>query len=322
MTRAIGAFLICFAIGCRQAEVGSAEPVVSPTETAATSGTQQPVGFFMRHVRMHAAPDVVLDIDHLRGRLIPQGRKLPVFDDLTSFYISVDHAQLSMDADSMTALVRRVFDYKGSPLSDVSVSIREGHVEQKGKLRKGIPIPFSVVADVSTERGLIRLRPAKMNVVGVPAGRIMRFVGLELDDVIKVRTGRGVTVRENDLLLEAGHLLPAPEVRGPVTSARIEANRMVIVMAAGPGGWEEPRVSASNAHNYIWFKGGEIRFGRLTMSNADLQLIDADERDPFDFYSARYNDQLVAGYSRNTPDGALRTTMPDYADLRKGALLR
>ena len=43
----------------------------------------------------------------------------------------------------------------------------------------------------------------------------------------------------------------------------------------------------SNAANYIWFHGSRIRFGRLTMTDADLQLIDADERDPFDFYSAR-----------------------------------
>jgi hypothetical protein len=311
------ALLICFAAGCGGAEVRSAEPDVAPGYTGATSAGEQPVGFFMRHVRMRAAPDVVLDIHHLRGRLIPKGRKLPVFDDLTSFYISVDHASLSMDANSLNALVRRVFDYQGSPLSDVSISLAEGHVEQKGKLRKGIPIPFKVVADVSTERGLIRLQPAQVSLVGVPAGRIMKFVGLELEDVIKVRTGRGITIRDNDLLLEAGHVLPAPEVRGPVTSARIEGNRMVIVIAAGQTGWQEPRVPASSARNYIWFRGGAIRFGRLTMADADLQLIDEDERDPFDFYSARYNDQLVAGYSRNTPDGALRTVMPDYADLPK-----
>jgi hypothetical protein len=31
------------------------------------------------------------------------------------------------------------------------------------------------------------------------------------------------------------------------------------------------------------------------MTDADLQLIDADPRDPFDFYPARYQAQLVAG---------------------------
>ena len=58
------------------------------------------------------------------------------------------------------------------------------------------------------------------------------------------------------------------------------------------------------------------------MTAADLQLIDADERDPFDFYPARYSEQLVAGYSKNTPAKGLATYMPDFADLRPGLDLR
>jgi hypothetical protein len=53
------------------------------------------------------------------------------------------------------------------------------------------------------------------------------------------------------------------------------------------------------------------------MSGADLQLIDADPRDVFDFSPARYNAQLVAGYSKNTPAGGLKTYMPDLADLEQ-----
>ena len=53
------------------------------------------------------------------------------------------------------------------------------------------------------------------------------------------------------------------------------------------------------------------------MSDTDLKLIDMDPRDPFDFSPAHYNDQLVAGYSKNTPDHALRTYMPDFNDLHR-----
>ena len=53
------------------------------------------------------------------------------------------------------------------------------------------------------------------------------------------------------------------------------------------------------------------------MTDTDLELVDQDPNDWFDFFTARYNDQLVAGYSKNTPDHALRTYMPDYDDLRK-----
>ena len=49
------------------------------------------------------------------------------------------------------------------------------------------------------------------------------------------------------------------------------------------------------------------------MSDADMQLIDANPRDPFDFFPAKYEAQLVAGYSRNTLRKGLQVFMPDYA---------
>ena len=54
------------------------------------------------------------------------------------------------------------------------------------------------------------------------------------------------------------------------------------------------------------------------MRDTDLELIDQDQADPFDFSVARYNDMLVAGYSKNTPRRGLKTYMPDYDDLRAG----
>ena len=71
-----------------------------------------------------------------------------------------------------------------------------------------------------------------------------------------------------------------------------------------------------------YFAGNEIRFGKLLMTKPDLQLIDADERDPFDFFPAKYRTQLVAGYSKNTPSGGLRTYMPDFNDVRPTTDLR
>jgi hypothetical protein len=43
-----------------------------------------------------------------------------------------------------------------------------------------------------------------------------------------------------------------------------------------------------------------------------MQLIDNDPSDPFDFFQERYKDQLVAGYSQNTPALGLKVYMPDY----------
>ena len=69
----------------------------------------------------------------------------------------------------------------------------------------------------------------------------------------------------------------------------------------------------------MFYRGRVLRFGKLTMVDADLQIVDGDPADPFDFYLAHLNEQLVAGESRNQPDFGLLTVMPDYGDLRRPA---
>lgn len=271
----------------------------------------------MRNVRLRAAPNVTLHVSSLNGQLVSKRPGPPVFDDQNSFSINVDSAELSMDSASMTALVNDVFAYEGSPLSDLKVALRDGRIRQDGKLQKGLPVPFSVEADVDARDGQVRLHPVKVKTVGIPTTKIMDLFGIELDDLLRVRAGRGVAVRDNDLFLAPSQMLPSPEVRGKVSSALVRGDRLVLVLGKPPA---RPRASPSAGSNYIWFRGGQIRFGRLMMSDTDLQLIDADPRDSFDFFSERYVEQLVAGYSRNTPSGALRTYMPDYEDLGAGSL--
>jgi hypothetical protein len=74
----------------------------------------------------------------------------------------------------------------------------------------------------------------------------------------------------------------------------------------------------------MYYRGGVLRFGRLTMTDADLLIVDADPSNPFDFFLDHYNDQLVAGYSKNTMSKALISVWPDYrtaaATQRKGGL--
>jgi len=46
-----------------------------------------------------------------------------------------------------------------------------------------------------------------------------------------------------------------------------------------------------------------------------MQVADTDPSDPFDFFIDRYNDELVAGFSRNQPNYGLLVFMRDFNDL-------
>ena len=111
------------------------------------------------------------------------------------------------------------------------------------------------------------------------------------------------------MILYPERIIPPPQIRGRVTAVKVEQDQIVqsFGQTARPLSLPNP-----DAANYMYFKDGTLRFGELTMTNLDLEIIDADPKDPFDFYLERYNDQLVAGDSKNRPDYGLTVFMPDY----------
>jgi hypothetical protein len=102
-------------------------------------------------------------------------------------------------------------------------------------------------------------------------------------------------------------------MHGRLTAVRIENNALVQVFGSGTA---QPLSPSADAKNHIYWRGGQLSFGKLTMTETDLELVDEDPRDPFDFSVDRWNEQLVVGYSKTMADRGLRAHMPDFNDLR------
>jgi len=215
-----------------------------------------------------------------------------------------------------------VFAYEGAPLEDLKITIEGTELRQTGKLKKGVGVPFTMRATVSaTDDGKIRIHPTSIKAAGfVPKG-VLDFFGLELDRLIKLKNTPAVTISGDDLLLDPERVLPPPRIRGKLTKTWIENG--VIVEQFGPGGTRPTLAPADpRVRNYMYYRGGSLKFGKLTMEDTDLLLVDANQKNPFDFSPAEYNRQLVAGYSKNTPTHGLIVYMPDLADLKTNASAR
>jgi hypothetical protein len=291
----------------------------NPPRTAPPPASSRgPVRVEMKNVHLHVTDHVVLKIRSLRGALMrtASGRP-PVFDDRNSFVMRIDAGEIAMSTASLTALMNSyVFGYRKAPIKELEITTDEkGRLEQEGVLDKGVDIPFKTKAVVIPNGdGRIRVHAKSIKAAGVPVKGLMGLLGIEMDDMVKIQAGRGIMVDDNDFILDPQWLLPPPHIRGYVTSVRIEGDDVVQVFGAGtaPGRRLCPY---STYRNYMYFRGGNLRFGKLTMADADLALIDQDAKDPFDFNLDRYNDQLVAGYSKNTPSRGLKTFMPDADDI-------
>jgi hypothetical protein len=330
--RILLAFAAAATLACSQGTHAVSEPAPSADQTnpqassarvGAPAGApagrpgRQPVEVEMSNVNLRVTDDVTLQIDHLRGRFIPIGRvDAPYLDDKHSYAVTVDSGRVAVDMQSLTALMRRTLKQGDANVENVEISTDDQQrLRQKGTLDKGIKVPFDVRGDVGvTADGRIRMHADSVRGLGIPVRPLLKAFGIHMDDMLKIKPGHGVTIKDDDLILDPGELIPAPTIRGKITAVRLADGTLVQTFGSG----ERRRLSPpATSQNHIYWRGGELQFGKLTMVETDLELIDTDPRDAFDFSVDHWNDQLVAGYSKNTQARGLKTYLPDYDDLTR-----
>ncbi len=273
----------------------------------------------MRNVALHVSDGVVLEVRSLDGEFLSHSPvDPPIFDNPRSYTLRLRAADLAMDGASLTALLQLALATHPSPLREVRVTIENGELHAAGKLQKGLPVPFSMTAIVSAAPdGSMRLHATKLKAVGVPVKGLLDLLGLDMGTLMKMPPGSGMRADGDDLLMDTAAMLPPPQTEGRLQRATVAGNRLSMRMAGAASPPPRPAtLPLPSARNYLYFFGGTIRFGKLTMTDADMQLIDADPSNPFDFFPAHYDDQLVAGYSRNTRRKGLQVFMPDYSRVR------
>jgi len=289
--------------------------------TAAARGPQSSPGHAgavrtqMHNVVYHFTANIVVHIEDLAGELVPTATApLPIFDDKNSFVLTITAAEIEIGEQSLAnALNSFVFSAKDAPLKEVSIRIENDRLKIRGKLHDKGDIEFESVGHLSvTGDGKVRLHAEKIRAFDLPVKGLMDLLGVKVADLIKTGKAHGVSAEKDDLIIDANEILPPPHIEGRLTAVRLRGHSIVEVFG-DPG--KHPWVHIP-ARNYMAYRGNRLRFGKLTMDDTDMVLIDMDPNDPFDFFLDGYIDQLVAGYTKNTRDNGLRVFMRDYNKLK------
>jgi len=293
--------------------VSAAERHLSESPKARPAGSVQ---IQMKNVNLLLSRNVFLGVRALRGELQRTKPGTPVtFDDSDSFVVDADSAEVHITSASLTGLMNEyVFAYKGAPIKNVTASFKGQQLIQKGTMHKGVDLPFEVEASLSaTEDGNVRVHADKIKAEHLPVKGLLHFLGEDLEKLIHENPGRGVRADGDDLILLPESLTPPPHIHGRVASVAIAGDEMVLTFQSGRHSAPLKPPFATGA--YIYHRGGVLRFGKLTMNDADLEIV-GDRPDVFDFFQREYKKQLVAGYSKNTAANGLVAHMVDYSRLR------
>lgn len=281
-----------------------------PAGTATSSANQGQTTVYAHNLELRKGPEFRIYVRWLRGEMEPvQSGRVPSLDDEESFVFHIDRGLIHANIGDLENYLNSKMAPQ-SPLKNMKLSGEGQEVKLSGTMRKLlIPLPVEITGTLApAPNGRVHLAISKIQVLKVPVKALLGGLKLEVNDIVGTKVAPGVEVAGNDIYLDTTNLLPPPHIRGQISGITVHAPDVAVTY-----GDTTPEDDAELAqwHNFLRLRGGNVTFGKLTMRQADLTLIDASDDVWFDLDLANYQQQIVKGYSRMTPEKGLEIFMPD-----------
>lgn len=274
----------------------------------------------LNNIFLRVDPEVGVFIKHLEGRMEPKRQGDPIiYGDVRSFTTYVARGEMVIDQENITRLQNKyTFNFADTPIKEVSVEFMPGRIRMSGKLKQVIWVNFSMEGALSpTPEGKIILTPDSIKVAGIQMKSLMDLVGLTTSKMISIGSERGLSFVGNNVILDPSNLFPPPKMEGRVVGVQVNQGNMSLYFDSGNRIPPRP-LPDPTAQNYIHVYGGRVLIMNEMHYGAEMQMIDLNQADPFDFYLAEYLQHLRAGYVKVGNDmGTLITMMPDYTQIGK-----
>jgi hypothetical protein len=275
----------------------------------------------IHNVILNEPPGYKLRVRWLRGQMRPtKTGVVPSFDDPGSFTLAVQDGVMALSLADVAAVLNGGA-LQGTPLSNVSLASQGGQLKLNGTLHKGVPLPIEMISDVrATPDGRIGLHATKLRVLKLPVTGLLRSFKVSLSDLVGSKGAAGLQISGDDIYINPSQMLPAPHIQGKLTDVHLGSKTGDLISVFGTA--RPDVVKVKEWRNFIRLRGGTVNFGKLTMSYADLFLIDISKDEWFNFDLARYQEQLVNGHIEMTPEAGLRIFMPDIDKIPANAANR
>jgi hypothetical protein len=280
-----------------------------------TPGSSAPNGAVYVEVRnglFHVTDNVVLTVTKLDGWMIPKPGQMVSLDRKNSFTLRIVSGETHLKASDLTDLMNQyLLPHANTPIKNLTVTFDGGKLAVKGELHKKLDIPFEGKGTVSVADPTdIRMHFTELRAAGVLTKGLLDLLGIKLSKVAQPKKQNRFRIEGDDILLPIEALFPPPRISGTLTAVRIEGDSLVQVLGPAGARLGDPPV-ASDA--YVYFHGGRMQFGKLTMNDVELELLNQKPAPQLDFSLDHYYEQMENGYSKSLPDRGLVGYIPGYA---------
>jgi hypothetical protein len=290
--------------------------------------THSRIGTYMKLSNLHfrLTDEINMQVKELIGEAIPKGKLQVInFDDVNSFRIEILSGEAFVRTEVMEFIFNNlVFNYDGSPLKNMKMEFFDDEAEGKkvkklrlsGDMKLVMWIGFEMVGKMylDREKTLMVIEAEKIKSLGNPLTKnMLAIVGLNLEKLLPVPSGRGITMLGNKIIVEPFKIFPPPQIGGFISDMRIQNDGLQLFFSSKTK-VNFPPMPQKDVKNYLYLYQGDVKFGKLMMVDARLQMVDSTQKNDFDFYLKKYQIPLALGFSKIMPDGSVVATIPDYRD--------
>jgi hypothetical protein len=286
----------------------SSEPSVAGVPSA---NDLAPTLVYAHNVQLRKGPDFRIYIVWIAGQMVRTKANVnPSFDEPDSFILKIEKGIIRANIGDIGKYLNSTTS-QDSPLKNIDVQPAGELVKIRGTLKKMVPLPIEILGSLAaTPDGLVRLHVQHISVLKVPVKGLLGTFDVKLSDLVHATNVAGVTISGNDIIFDTEKLLPPPHIRGQLTTVRVKVPDIEVIYGNAPN---DP-TQLAQWHNFIRFRNGALNFGKLTMHNADLTMIDAANEPWFDLDLVNYQNQLVSGDTRMTAQAGLEIYMPSLKE--------
>lgn len=292
-------------------QAGSGKPSAAHGASTSDSG---PTNVYAHNLMLRKGPQFRFYVRWLRGQMTSTRRDVnPSFDEPDSFSLDIKTGVLRANIGDIGNYLN-AGGMANSPLKNIKLSGDGNQIKLSGTLHKFVPLPIEMIGTLAVApENRIQVHVTKLNVLKIPFKKLLGDFHVTISDLFHAQGIPGVQVSGNDIFFDTQTLLPPPHIRGQLTSVRIVNPDLEEIY----GNAQKDVTRVEQWRNFLRLSGGTIDFGKLTMHHVDLIMVDISKDAWFDLDLARYQEQLVNGYTRMTPQAGLQIFMPDLDELPK-----
>lgn len=264
---------------------------------------------FAHNLLLRKGPHFRIYIRWLQGHMVRTRENVnPSFDAPESFVLMIQKGLLSVRLADLASFLNAGATGGVGALTNVSIKTSGDVIELHGTAHKIIPLPVKIVGTLSPlPDGRIQFHVASFSVLKMPLKGLLGVFHLSLTDLTPKSKTPGIAMNGNNFEFDTQRLLPPPHIHGQITKVVLSSDQIRVFY----GSASESDAQLAEWHNFLRFSGGSLNFGKITMNDVDLTMIDASQDPWFDLDLVNYQSQFVHSYSRITKGAGLEIFMPD-----------